>query len=197
MLSLISFTNVSQASMYIPSYDFRIFDLPLFSPLQAQEFDAATSFNANTPTSYVDYSLNQFSGLLNPMADNPYSQRQFPTPIGRFDFENFFQSQDATAIRDRAIKVRDQAQAVIDEVNGTATTTSSGDCKQGRNIFGGCGPILGSKKVISDGTGTMGDKQAPPGMQTLETVMNALPAGSGIFLIAVIIIILLLLFVKR
>jgi hypothetical protein len=183
--------------MYIPSWDFRIFDLPMFSPLQAQEFGAATSFNANTPTSYIDYSLNQFSGLLNPTADNPYSQRQFPTPIGRFDFENFFQSQDATTIRDRATKVRDQAQSVIDEINGKTSSTTSDDCKQGRNIFGGCGPILGSKKVISDGAGTMGDKEMPAGMQSLETFLNALPQGAGIFLIALVVIVLLFLFVKR
>jgi len=183
--------------MYIPSYDFRIFDLPLFSPLQAQEFGASTSFNANTPTSYIDYSLNQFSGLLNPSADSPYSQRQFPTPIGRFDFENFFQSQDATAIRDRAIKVRDQAQSVIDEINGKKTPSSTDDCKEGRNIFGGCGPILGSKKVISDGNETLGDKKAPPGMETFANFLNSLPQGAGIFLIALVVIVLLFLFVKR
>ncbi|HEY7160207.1 MAG TPA: hypothetical protein VH815_03065 [Acidobacteriota bacterium] len=183
--------------MYIPSYDFRIFDLPMFSPLQAQEFGAATSFSANTPTSYIDNSLNQFAALLNPRNLNPYPQNQFPVDFGRFDFENFFQSQDAITIRDRATKVRDQAQSVIDEINGKRSSPSTDDCKQGRNIFGGCGPILGSKKVISDGTGTMGDKEAPAGMQTFETFLNALPQGAGIFLIAIVVIVLLFLFVKR
>jgi hypothetical protein len=49
----------------------------------------------------------------------------------------------------------------------------------------------------SDDTGAMGEKGDATGLGNVEKVMNALPAGSGIFLIAVIIIILLFLFVKR
>lgn len=175
--------------MYIPSFDFRIFDLPLFSPLQAGEFGAATSFSANTPTSFIDYSINQLSGLRNQIGN-------LPSVVDTFSDATYFQSEDAVTVRDRAIRVRDQAQKVIDELGGD----KSGDCKQGRNIFGGCGPILGSKPVVSDGQEAIGDKKAPPGMDTLESGLNALkglPQGAGIFLVAVAVIILLLLFVKR
>jgi hypothetical protein len=189
--------------MYIPSYDFRIFDLPLFSPLQAQEFGAATSFNANTPTSYIDYSLNQFSGLLNPSADNPYSQRQFPTPIGRYDFEDYFQDTPQAA-RERLRKLRDQANEVLGETQADlskalpSTKKTTDECPPGYSpvsvfgLFSYCG-----KKLHSDDTGAMGEKGDATGLGNVEKVMNALPAGSGIFLIAVIIIILLFLFVKR
>lgn len=179
--------------MYIPSWDFRIFDLPMFSPLQAQEFGAATSFSANTPTSYIDQSLNSFAALLNPNNPNPYPQRQFPASMSDFGFDTFFQSEDAVSIRDRATKVRDQAQAVLDELGG-----KKNDCPQGRNILGGCGPILGSKPMRSNDS-SIGDDPTHSGQKigSLKEWFDSLPSGSGIFLIAVIVIILLFLFVKR
>jgi len=51
--------------MYIPSYDFRIFDLPQFSPLGAQEFGADTMFSAGTPTGFIAEEIdNVFNDLL-------------------------------------------------------------------------------------------------------------------------------------
>src|SRR5262245_33143086 len=101
--------------MYIPSYDFRIFDLPLYSPLQAQEFGAATSFSANTPTSYIDYSINQLASLSNPSSPFPYIQRQFPYPVDNFDLENYFNSFQDTPLeaRRRLEKLRDQANEIL------------------------------------------------------------------------------------
>jgi hypothetical protein len=75
--------------MLTPSYDFNLFGLDQFSPLMANEFGAGTSFSAADPASYVDYSLNQLQGLLQPFNPLPYIQQQFPsliTPQSPFSF---------------------------------------------------------------------------------------------------------------
>jgi hypothetical protein len=64
--------------MLTPSYDFNLFNLDQFSPLLANELGAGTSFSAADPTSYVDYSLNQLSGLLQPYNPLPYLSNQVP-----------------------------------------------------------------------------------------------------------------------
>jgi hypothetical protein len=179
--------------MYIPSYDFRIFELPQFSPLQAQEFGADTMFSANTPTGFIDFSINQLSGLLNPNSPFPYVQRQFPSVIDNFETNTFFQG--AADTRAKLKQIRDEADRLLNEAGG------SGDCKEGRNILGGCGPILGSKKVLkSDGDTSGIGTTTPTGGKIGEataTWFKSLPAGSGTFIIAVVVIILLLLFVKK
>jgi hypothetical protein len=179
--------------MYIPSYDFRIFELPQFSPLGAQEFGADTMFSANTPTGFIDYSINQLSGLLNPNSPFPYTQRQFPSVIDSFETNTFFQG--ASDTRAKLKQIRDEADRLLNEAGG------SGDCKDGRNILGGCGPILGNKKVMkSDGDTSGIGTTTPTGGKIGEATVSwfkSLPAGSGVFIIGVAIVILLLLFVKR
>jgi hypothetical protein len=184
--------------MYIPSYDFRIFDLPQFSPLGAQEFGADTMFSANTPTGFIDYSINQLSGLLNANSPFPYIQRQFPSVIDSFETNTFFQG--ASNTRERLKQIRDEADRLLNNAGG-GTANQTGDCTEGRNILGGCGPILGSKKVMkSDGDTSGVGTTTPTGGRIGEATaewFKSLPAGSGIFIIAVAVIILLLLFVKK
>jgi len=179
--------------MYIPSYDFRIFDLPQFSPLGAQEFGADTMFSANTPTGFIDYSINQLSGLLNPNSPFPYVQRQFPSVIDTFEINTFFQG--ASDTRERIRQIRDQADRMLKEAGGDEP------CAEGRNIVGGCGPILGSKKVMkSDGDTSGVGTTTPTGGKIGDATVKwfkSLPAGSGVFIIAIVVIILLLLFVKK
>lgn len=162
--------------MYIPSYDFRIFDIPFFSPLQAQEFGADTTFSASTPLSYIDNSFNQL----------------------------FQQSSSET--RERLKQIRDEADRMYKQAGGGDQVTSSvpsvkkADCPPGYSRvapFGIQRLSYCGKQRVSDGQGTMGDKEAPAGLGALETTMNALPQGSAIFLIAVVAIIFLLLFVRR
>ena len=179
--------------MYIPSYDFRIFDLPQFSPLGAQEFGADTMFSANTPTGFIDFSINQLSGLLNPNSPFPYIQRQFPSVIDTFETNTFFQG--ASDTRAKIKQIRDEADRLLKEAGG------SDDCKDGRNILGGCGPIIGSKKVMkSDGDTSGIGTTTPTGGKIGEATTNwfkSLPVGLETFIIAVVVIILLLLFVKK
>jgi hypothetical protein len=181
--------------MYIPSYDFRIFDLPMFSPLQAQEFGASTSFSANTPTSYIDNSLNQFAALLNPRNLNPYPQNQFPTQFGIFDPENFFQS---TGGQTRAQIEAEVAKTKAAYEKAKADVTAPKTCPEGYKpvsvfgIFSYCG-----KGLHSDDTKGVQKSEAGAALKPLETLLNGLPPGAGIFLIAIVVIILLFLFVKR
>jgi hypothetical protein len=162
--------------MYIPSYDFRIFDIPFFSPLQAQEFGADTTFSASTPISYIDYSFNQL-----------------------------FQ-ESASQTRERLRQVRDEADRLYKQAGGADTQAQIPSSKKSDNCPAGYSKVIPfgiealsycGKQRVSDGPGTMGDKEAPAGLGKLETAMNSFPQGSGLFLIAVIAIIFLLLFVRR
>jgi hypothetical protein len=62
--------------MLTPSYDFNLFGLDNFSPLTAGEFGAGTSFSANDPVSFVNYSLNQLASSLQPYNPLPYLSAQ-------------------------------------------------------------------------------------------------------------------------
>jgi hypothetical protein len=189
--------------MYIPSYDFDLFDLPQFSPLQAQEFGAETSFRANTPLSFVDWSLNQFAGLMNPRAAYPYVQSQFPSEIDMRFGQPFFQG--AEDVRERLRRVRDEANRVLVEAGGNtqssipAPTTKSSGCPTGYSpvsvfgLFSYCGKDLKSDDSSVGTTNPSGDRI---GDATKDFFAN-LPPGAGIFLIAVVVIILLLLFVRK
>lgn len=190
--------------MYIPSYDFEIFDLPQFSPLQAQEFGAETSFRANTPLSFVDWSLNQFAGLMNPRASFPYIQSQFPSGIDTFFGDTYFQG--AEDIRARTRRVRDEANRILREMGETTQTTikqptpKSTGCPPGYspvNVFGlfsYCGKDL---KSDDSSVGTINPSGDRPGEVTAKSFFKDLPQGAGIFLIAVVVIILILLFVRK
>src|SRR5215510_11130766 len=150
--------------MLVPSYDFRIFDIPFFSPLQAQEFGADTTFSASTPLSYVDYSFNQL-----------------------------FQD-SASATRERLRQIRDEADRMYKQAGGQdaktpSDQTATSDCPAGYKRvtpFGIKALSYCGKQLRSDDTNAVGDKTAPPGMGALEAGLNALPQGAGIFLIAVV-----------
>jgi hypothetical protein len=184
--------------VYNPDYSFRLFDIPNFSPLQAQEFGASTIIRPQDPTSYVDFALGQLGGLLQPGNAYPYPQQQFPTEIVPYPQPTYFQTpsgqttiQQAQAAVDSAKAAYDAAVAKAKQVGGIP----SDDCPQGRNILGGCGPIFGSKPLKSDDS-SVGGSQGNVAKKIGDAIV-ALPSGSGMFLIAIIIIILLLLIAKR
>lgn len=159
-------------SGYIPSFDFRLFELPQFSPLQAQEYGAETIFSASDPPWFVDASLAALAGI-----------------------KPFFQ-ESSSEMRERLRRVRDEADRLLREAGGQS------DCPQGRNIFGGCGPIIGSKPNIP-GDASVGDDPTKSGqkvggmIEKAQEFLKALPAGGGVFLIAVLALIFLLLFARR
>ena len=167
--------------MYIPSYDFQIFDLPSFSPLEANEYGADTSFSANTPTWWMQRSLSLLAGLTQPDNILPYINNQF-----------------STAQQTRAEIEAEVAKRQADYEKAKADVTAPKTCPDGYKpvsvfgIFSYCG-----KELKSDDSSVGANAKVPPGMQQAETLLKALPAGSGIFLIAVVIIIFLLLFVRR
>ena len=181
--------------MYIPSYDFDIFDLPQFSPLQAQEFGAETSFRANTPLSFVDWSLNQFAGLMNPRASYPYTQSQFPSDIDTTFGIPFFQGGQSRAEIEAEVARRKQ---VFDEARAKAK--SPVQCPEGYSpvsvfgLFSYCGKDM---KSGDSSVGTINPSGDRIGDATLSSFFKDLPQGARIFLIAVVVIILLLLFVRK
>lgn len=184
--------------MYIPSYDFDLFDLPQFSPLQAQEFGAETSFRANTPLSFVDWSLNQFAGLMNPRASYPYVQTQFPSDIDTAFGQPFFQSGQKPQTREEIEAEVAAAKAVYDKA--VAKVKEKPSCPPGYSpvsvfgLFSYCGKDL---KSDDSSVGTINPSGDRIGSATLGTFFKDLPQGAGIFLIAVVVIILLLLFARK
>lgn len=181
--------------MYIPSYDFDLFDLPQFSPLQAQEFGAETSFRANTPLSFVDWSLNQFAGLMNPRASFPYLQSQFPSDIDtRFGIPFFQGGQTRAEVEAEVARTKQ----VFDEARAKAK--SPVQCPEGYSpvsvfgLFSYCGKDMKSGDSSVGITTPSGNRI---GDATLGTFFKDLPQGAGIFLIAVVVIILLLLFARK
>lgn len=82
-------------STYQPSFDFELFSLPSFSELYANEFGATTSFNANTPTGFTDYSLSRLLGALQTPNQNSFERAYFPnnSDMDLSTLLNFFQGQ--------------------------------------------------------------------------------------------------------
>lgn len=184
-----------------PSYDFRLFDVGWMSPLQANEFGAATSFRASDPTSFVDFSLNQLAGLLNPSAAYPYPQRQLPAPIEEVPFLRFFQGESAEATRERLRRVREEADRLLREAGGNPGV-NIGDVFRGRTVRSGegTGPIVGDKVLKNDGKDApLGDDPTGSGkkMGALADWWKALPQGAGVFLIGVAALIFILLFARK
>lgn len=185
--------------MWNPSYDFRLFDIGWVSPLQANEFGAASSFSASDPTSFVDYSLNQLYGLLNPRAAYPFVQRQLPVPIEDIPFATYFQGQSRAEIE---AEVR-RRQAEVERARRDAEEAHERigvniwDILRGRTVRSGegTGPILGSG-ANQPGDASVGDDPTHSGQKISEWI-KALPEGSGVFLIAVAALIFILLFVRR
>lgn len=175
--------------MWQPDYDFELFELP-FSALEANEFGAATRFQASDPTAFVDYSLNQLYGLLDPRAVYPYVQRQFPATLQDIPFVSFFQSQQGEtpeAIRERLRKVRDDADRMLQEAGGGGRIVDPLDPY-------GTGKRIG--KVITESPITNPVEGGRRIGETAKEWLKYLPAGSGMFLVAIGAIILLILFVR-
>jgi hypothetical protein len=198
---------------YIPSFDFELFDLPNFSPLQANEFGAFTSFSANTPTGFTDYSLDRLLGMLRTPNPIPFQSRPFTND---FELENmlaFFQSQSdrtsVTDLRDRLRRVRDEAQKKLEEIGDeskpfpTTTQPEKRGCNLADILLGRCTPaILSStgsataeppKPMQSDGKGVLGTE----GSKSIGKWIEALPQGTGIFLIGLVALVFLFLFARR
>jgi hypothetical protein len=158
---------------YVPSYDFKLFTVPWISPLQAQEYGAETTFRANTPLPFVDYSLSVLQGLLDP--------KQTAAP---FTQQTFFQNPQSTPQYEAEVQA-EKARQLYEEAKRRA---------ESYNIFGGRGPIVGEKELKNVDDAGMAKSKAG---EELKKWFDALPAGSGVFLIAVAVVILLLLFVRR
>jgi hypothetical protein len=184
-----------------PSYDFRLFDIGWMSPLQANEFGAATSFRASDPTSFVDFSLNQLAGLLNPRAAYPYPQRQLPGPIEEVPFLSYFQGESAEATRERLRRVREEADRLYREAGGEPGV-NIGDVFRGRTVRSGqgTGPIVGDKVLKSDGDTSGVGVTTPTGGRIGDATkawFASLPAGAGVFLVGVAALIFILLFARK
>jgi hypothetical protein len=181
-----------------PSYDFRLFDIGWVSPLQANEFGAATSFRASDPTSFVDYSLNQLAGLLDPRAAYSYAQRQLPAPIEDVPVIPFFQGRGRAQTRAEIEAEVARRQAEFERAKAEAKAPRQ--CPPGYRpvsvfgLFSYCG-----KELKSDGEGTMGDDPARSGakMAALAEWWNTLPQGAGVFLIGLAALIFIFLFIAR
>ena len=172
-----------------PSYDFRLFDVGWVSPLQANEFGAATSFRASDPTSFVDFSLNQLAGLLNPRAANPYPQRQLPAPIEEVPFLSYFQSQQG-----RQVGI-DEFRAEAQRRGCTAFDLITGNCKPA--IIEGEAMPKDQEITKHDGGDTLATEGSKKVGATLTEWWKALPAGAGVFLIGVAALIFILLFARK
>jgi hypothetical protein len=167
---------------YIPSYDFTLFKIPWISSLQAQEYGAETTFRANTPLAFVDYSLSVLQGLLDPnQATAPFTQTNFfQTPQGRDTPQT--RAEIEAEVEKRKAEF-EKSVNIFDILRGR--TVRSGE---------GTGPIVGSQETKSiDDAGIAKSKTG----EELKKWFDALPAGSGVFLIAVAVVILLLLFVRK
>lgn len=173
--------------MEFPSFDFQLFKVPFFSPLQAQEYGATTTFQANTPAQYADFSLSQLFGIADPQQNYPYNGQSFFTGQG----------ESAESIRQRLETVIANAQENLRKLGVPDTT---GKCPDGeteyKDIFGfkHCG-----KLTKHDGQGTVGDDPTHSGKKIEDRLnfLKALPEGSGVFLIALVAIVFLFLFVRR
>jgi hypothetical protein len=187
--------------MYIPSYDFQLFDIPSFSELQANEFGVATHFSANTPVSFVDYSLNRLLGLTQPGNTAPYEQRQFPAVMYPYSMQDFF----------RGLQQRDNVTVypsgtLPPELQGTPKQSTLPKCGPEHpwywRYLGWCCPFIvtaDNKCMMVSDDSSVGT-QTPSGERATDKIASAfgsLPQGAGIFLIGVLVVILLILFVRR
>lgn len=212
---------------FFPSYDFQLFDLPHFGELFANSFGASTKFSASMPTPYVDFSLNQLLAATQPNNPFPYQQRQVPVDMRLYDLLNFFQSANATLQPpQRRVQQQTkplEIPSLTDLLNQQSDTQGSDAYRRAQReaerrgcslqdlLTGNCTPAILSPTGRAQGkqgsTGketasidsSVGDDPTKSGKkaQSIADIFKLLPEGSGIFLIAVVVIILLLLFVKR
>mgnify|MGYP003575383850 CR=1 FL=1 len=191
--------------MYLPSYDFSLFDVQEFSPLQMQEYGAQTTFGASDPVDYVVFSINQLRNIVNPNSAMPYRIRQFPTTIFPDVFPNYFQSESASTTRERLQRVRDEADRLLNQAGGANAPTqekpaSKPTSKKGCSLWDlltfNCTPAWMTKS---------GDAEAGAGVELKSSddilgkgsPFGNIPAGAGVFIIAILAIIFLLLFARR
>lgn len=218
--------------MYIPSYDMSVLELPQFSPLQlGSTFGITGMFNSNTPTAFVDHSLNSIRDIIDPYQDD-FNYFAYPQSLNIPGFENYFQGQpkgyyDPTTGRmagqtraeveaeverrkkvfESARDVYDKTQAQIEQAKQQAQGTGEIPlkCPPGQKeyryffgLFRTCGtPMQSDEKGVIGDDPAHSAKQVEPFMKRFETFINTAPAGTGIFLLAIVAIIFLLLFVRK
>ena len=209
-----TFLGGSSGGAYLPSFDFDLFDLPSFSPLQANEFGVETSFRANTPSGFADFSLDRLLSILRTPNPTPFPIRLF---TGDFELENmlpFFRSfQSGTGDLPGSKTPTNQiivypSGSLPPELQGKQQSPVQESGKRGCNIFdmisGKCQPAIlsptGSARVpssdepmVSDGKGVLGTDSS----KSIGAFFSSLPAGSGIFLLAIVALIFLFLFVRK
>jgi hypothetical protein len=192
--------------MYIPSYDFGIFDIDAFSELQANEYGAMTRFSGNTPVSYVDFSLNQLYGLLNPSNPYPYISRQPTQTIIPRELQDFFAQKDKVIVYPSGTVPPElqrqgppvaQGNKVMCDPNDTSW---SGYTKRllGICCTQGISPDGKSCTLHSDDSSV--GTTTPSGERIGDVTaawFGSLPQGAGVFLIGIAVVILLILFVRK
>lgn len=187
--------------MNIPSYDFGLFEIPYFSELQANEYGIATRFQANTPTSYVDFSLNQLYNLMNPANPNPYLARRPNTAqIIPDELQNFFQQRDNITVYPSGTTPPElQRQGAPVSQGGKRVCTDSDPFW--KRLLG----ICCIQAVTPDGKqcaqvnddSSVGTVSPSGDRVNAADLLKGLPQGSGVFLLGIIIIVLLILFVRK
>lgn len=198
--------------MYIPNFDFGLFEIPYFSELQANEYGIATRFNANTPASYVDLSLNQLFNLMNPNNPQPYISRRpiaaeiFPRELQDFFMSgNFAQKDNITVYPAGTVPPELQRQGPPVQTGGkrmcNPNDTSWAEytrrllgicCTQGITPDGRECTLLSNDSSVGTTTPS-GDRIG----DATSKFFTGLPQGAGVFLIGIAIIVLLILFARR
>lgn len=191
--------------MLLPSYDFGLFDIQEFSPLQMQEFGAQSSFSASDPVGYVDFSINQLRNIVNPNSAMPYRIRQFPTNIYPDVLPNFFQSESASTTRERLQRVRDEADRLLNQAGGANAPTqekpaSKPTSKKGCSLWDlftfNCTPAWMTKSGEAE-AGKDVELKSSDDILGKGSPFGNVPAGFGVAVIAILAIIFLLLFARR
>lgn len=189
--------------MYIPSYDFGLFDIQQFSPLQAQEFGADTYFSANTPLSYVNYALNQLMSLTNPNDPRPYNTRGYPaTPIIPTELQDFFQRKDNVTVYPSG-QLPPELQHQGKPVPQGAKYVCGPNDGFWKRLLGICCIQAvssdGKECVLRSDDSSVGTTNPSGGRVDLTSALglSALPQGAGVFLIGLLVLVLLILFVRR
>lgn len=190
--------------MLIPSYDFQLFEIPYFSPLQLQEFGIDPYFSAGTPTRYVDYVLNQIAGLTQPSNGRPYAARNGNGPIIPYELQEFFtQRRDNITVYPSGTTPPELQHKGAPVPQQTADRMCTDSDPLWKKIFGIC---CSAPQQIINGRCTLVSDDSSVGTTTptgerigdaTKAFFGNLPQGAGVFLVGVVIVILLLLFVRR
>lgn len=178
---------------------FNQFSVPYMNELTANQFNAASVFNGNTPLGFVNYSMDIISNFF----QNP----QNPPETGRpEDFEEVI-------INGRKVlrRKRTQIEGILGlpspttpPIAGGTNPASTGIKKCDANstffdrILGRCciGEVINGKCIlISDGKGTIGDDPTKSGKKAEEAIKNPLSAVTELSTKTVIILIGLILLI--